>query len=600
MASVWAELRRRNVVRVAVAYAIASWLILQLTDVLIPLLSLPEWVGKFVLLMLVVGFALALFLAWVYELTPEGLKKEKDVDRSQSITHVTGRKLDFSIMAIMALALVYFAYDKFLLEPTGDEPAVTATTQSPDAARTKRPKQSIAVLPFVNMSSEPEQEFFSDGISEELLNMLAQLPGLRVAARTSSFQFKGMNPDIAKIADTLNVAHILEGSVRKSGTKLRITAQLIKADDGFHLWSHSYDRELDDIFAVQDEIAQAIVSELRLRLIDNTQIASGSTSNAGAYQEYLKGRYFWNLRTSPDLLTAIEHFEAATQLDPEYAEAWAGLADTFVVLPAYDRDDGTAMARYERAREAAQRALAIDPTMGRAYAALGSASGSIFRWQEASDYYERAHELAPNYASGWQWYGTHLAEMGRKDEGLAALERALELDPVSRIINNNYAETLRGAGRTEEAVKHFEYAISLDPEFDLHWWGLGYAHLEVGHFPEARVAFRAYAQLSGEKSELLMTWIDRVENYVTTGQVIEVSPELLEMPSLGRREWALFFILSGQIDAGLDFLEAAADAGYSDAGLYWTLNDYGFRSVWDNPRFIALRLRVGLPEATIK
>ncbi len=174
MASVWAELRRRNVVRVAVAYAIASWLILQLTDVLIPLLSLPEWVGKFVLLMLVVGFALALFLAWVYELTPEGLKKEKDVDRSQSITHVTGRKLDFIIIAVLALALVYFAYDKFLLEPAGDESAVTATTQPPDAARAERPERSIAVLPFVNMSSEPEQEFFSDGISEELLNMMSQ------------------------------------------------------------------------------------------------------------------------------------------------------------------------------------------------------------------------------------------------------------------------------------------------------------------------------------------------------------------------------------------------------------------------------------------
>ena len=600
MASVWGELRRRNVVRVAVAYAITSWLILQLTDVLIPLLTLPEWVGKLVLLMLVVGFPLALFLAWAYELTPEGLKKEKDVDRSQSITYVTGRKLDFIIIAVLALALVYFAYDKFLLEPTGDETAVRATTQPSDPAGAERSELSIAVLPFVNMSSDPEQEFFSDGISEELLNMLAQLPGLHVAARTSSFQFKGMNPDIAKIADTLNVAHILEGSVRKSGTKLRITAQLIKADDGFHLWSHSYDRELDDIFAVQDEIAQAIVNELRLRLIDHTQIASGATINAEAYQEYLKGRYFWNLRTGPDLLTAIEHFKAATQLDPEYAEAWAGLADTFTVLPAYDIDDGKAMARYERAREAAQRALAIDPTMGRAYAVLGNTSGSIFRWQEASDYYERAHELAPNYAPGWQWYGTHLAEMGRNDEGLAALERALELDPVSRIINNNYAETLRGAGRTEEAVKHFEYAISLDPKFDLHRWGLGFAHLEVGHFPEARVAFQAYAQLSGEKSELLMTWIDRVENYATTGQVIEVFPELLEARGITRRDWALFFILSGQIDAGLDFLEAAADAGYSDAGLYWTLNDYGFRSVWDNPRFIALRLRVGLPEATIK
>ena len=594
MASIWAELKRRNVVRVAVAYAIAAWLLIEITATTFPILKLPDWSVTLVTALVLIGFPLALIFAWAFELTPEGLKKERDVDRSQSMTHVTGRKLDFSIMAIMALALVYFAYDKFLLEPTGDEPAVTATTQSPDAARAKRPEQSIAVLPFVNMSSDPEQEFFSDGISEELLNLLAQLPGLRVAARTSSFQFKGTNPGIAKIADTLNVSHILEGSVRKSGTKLRITAQLIKADDGFHLWSHSYDRELDDIFAVQDEIAQAIVSELRLRLIDHTQIASGSTSNVEAYQEYLKGRYFWNLRTGPDLLTAIEHFEAATRLDPEYAEAWAGLTDTFVVLPGYDIDDGTALARYERGREAAQRALAIDPTMGRAYAALGNASGSIFRWQEASDYFERAHELAPNYAPGWQWYGTHLAEMGRADEGLAALERALELDPVSRIINNNYAETLRGAGHTEEAVKHFKYAISLDPDFFFNWVTLGATHLEAGHFDEAREAFRESARLSGEKPALYVAWVDLVEKYVTTGQVTEIDPALLDLPSFDRRFWAYFHIQSGHIDAGFDFLDAAADAGYADAGIYWVVNDYGFRSVWDHPRFLAIRERLGL------
>ncbi|MCZ6810108.1 MAG: adenylyl cyclase, partial [Proteobacteria bacterium] len=255
MSSLFNELKRRNVFRVALVYIVAAWLLLQVADVVLNNIESPNWVFQTILLLVTLGFPFAVIFAWAFELTPEGLKKEKDVDRSQSITQVTGRKLDFTIIAVLVLALGYFAYDKFRIDSGQGETLATASTQAEESSETDTPEMSIAVLPFVNMSSDPEQEFFSDGISEELLNMLAQFPGLRVAARTSSFQFKGTNQDIAKIADTLNVAHILEGSVRKSGTKLRITAQLIKAADGFHLWSHSYDRELDDIFAVQDEIA---------------------------------------------------------------------------------------------------------------------------------------------------------------------------------------------------------------------------------------------------------------------------------------------------------------------------------------------------------
>jgi TolB-like protein len=259
MASLFSELKRRNVIRVGLAYIIAAWLLLQVADVVLNNIVAPDWVFQAILLVVVLGFALALIFAWAYELTPEGLKKEKDVDRSESITHVTGRKLDFAIIGVLVLALGYFAYDKFAVSDSDDAASVA---QSDEITETDIPELSIAVLPFVNMSSDPEQEFFSDGISEELLNMLAKFPGLRVAARTSSFQFKGQNQDISKIADTLNVAHVLEGSVRKAGTTLRITAQLIRADTGYHLWSDTYDRELDDIFAVQDEIAGAISAEI--------------------------------------------------------------------------------------------------------------------------------------------------------------------------------------------------------------------------------------------------------------------------------------------------------------------------------------------------
>ncbi|MEE8370972.1 MAG: tetratricopeptide repeat protein, partial [Sphingomonadales bacterium] len=450
---------------------------------------------------------------------------------------------------------------------------------------------------FVNMSSDPEQEYFSDGISEELLNALVKLPGLKVAARTSSFSFKGRNMPVQEIGKILGVEHLLEGSVRTAGLRIRVTAQLIRVEDGFHLWSETYDRNLDDIFAVQDEITGKIIDELRLKLSGAAPTAKAATANTEAYQAYLKGRYFWNLRTAASLLTSIEHLEEATRLDPEYAGAWAGLADAYNVIPSYDINHDKAKERLEKGRQAALRALEIDPGMGRAYIALGSVSDSLFQWKEAGKYYERGLELAPEYATGWQWYGSLLADLGRYDEALAAYEKALELDPVSRIIHNNYAEALRGAGRTSEAIKHFEYAITLHPDFGFNYFGLAMTHLEAGNHAESRAALRADPSLAGEELNLLLAWIDRVEAFATTGEAVDAPTGLMDYPGYSHREPAQFLILSGHVEAGLDLLEEAFDLGHTDAGLYWVFYDNGFKSVWDHPRFRALRVRAGLEEA---
>jgi TolB-like protein len=250
--SLFAELKRRNVFKVGAAYAVLTWLLAQVTDVFLENFGAPDWVIKTILLLLVIGFPLALFFAWAFEMTPEGIKKEKDVDRSQSITAQTGRKLDFTIIAILLLALGYFALDKFVLDPARD----AAQVQTAKDAEAGPAEKSIAVLPFVNMSDDASNEYFSDGISEEILNALAKVKQLKVSGRTSSFAFKGQNQDLRQIGDALGVEHILEGSVRKAGTKIRITAQLIQVDDGFHLWSETYDRELTDVFAIQDEIGR--------------------------------------------------------------------------------------------------------------------------------------------------------------------------------------------------------------------------------------------------------------------------------------------------------------------------------------------------------
>ena len=261
------ELKRRNVFRVGVAYVIVAWLLAQVADLFLENFGAPDWVIKSVLIVLVIGFPLAIFFAWAFELTPEGLKREKEVDRSQSIASETGRKLDRAIIAILVLALGYFVYDKY---GGSGAPAEVATAQN--AALPAEAEKSIAVLPFVNMSSDTEQEYFSDGISEEILNALAGVQGLKVAGRTSSFAFKGQNQDLRAIGEALGVNHILEGSVRKSGGKVRITAQLIKVDDGFHVWSDTYDRELTDVFAIQDEIANAILEQMRTALLDEQPI----------------------------------------------------------------------------------------------------------------------------------------------------------------------------------------------------------------------------------------------------------------------------------------------------------------------------------------
>jgi TolB-like protein len=314
--SIVRELKRRNVFRVAIAYVIVGWLILQLTDVLMPLLSLPEWVGRFVFLLLLVGFPLALFFAWAYELTPEGIKKEKHVDRSQSVTHLTGRKLDFTIIGLMAVAILYLVVDNYVLE------------QAPSDTAEVVADKSIAVLPFVALSSGEDDSYFADGLTEEILNALTQLPELQVTARTSSFFFKGQNLPVPEIAARLDVGHVVEGSVRRDGERVRITAQLIRASDGFHLWSDSYDRTLDDVFAVQEDIAENIAETLGVLLDDNARrlMRSVGIRDVEAFIAYQKGTAAFDAAHGASSITdglviANEYFDRALEAAPDLIRA---------------------------------------------------------------------------------------------------------------------------------------------------------------------------------------------------------------------------------------------------------------------------------------
>jgi len=440
------ELRRRNVLRMVVLYAVAAWFIMQVAEVVMDLAKLPDWIGPTTLGLLVVGFPIALIFSWFYELTPEGISLEKDVDPAKSTTHITGRRLDFIVISLLCAAVILFAYDKWWIGGP--------------------PEKSIAVLSFENMSGDPEQEYFSDGISEELLNVLAKIPGLRVVARSSSFQFKGENRDIIDIGQQLNVAHVLEGSVRKAGSQLRITAQLIDASNGFHLWSETYDRELENIFAVQDEISVAIVRALKDHL--GLQVAAAprviAAANTDAHDAYLRGRHLVVQRTRATVEGAVREFEKAIALDPDYAVAHAELAIATLFLTRYA--GLTVNEAVATATPHVERAMALDPTLAGAHAATGYVLRFQGNAEEALTHFRQAIQINPNYAIVYNAMGVLLGNfLGHYNEAFAAFETALRLDPLSIPAIANYVRGLIERDRFAEADRELEKLASIAPSF---------------------------------------------------------------------------------------------------------------------------------------
>ncbi len=443
--SLFLELKRRNVIRVGVAYTVTAWLLMQVADLVLDNIGAPEWVMKTFLLILAIGFPVALVFAWAFEITPEGLKRESEVVRNESITRVTGRKLDYVIFGMLALVAVYFFWESRYREvvPAPQQAAVPAPAKP--AAGEEAP--SIAVLPFVNLSSDEEQEYFSDGISEELLNVLAQIPDLRVAARTSSFQFKGENRDIGDIARLLKVNHVLEGSVRKAGNRLRITAQLIDAQNGYHLWSETYDRELKDVFAIQDEISAAIGAALRIQLDLDPKPGAGGTprvaeaANTAAYEAYLHGRYLINQRGNKAITEAVQQLEKSVRLDPNYAPAHAQLAIAYAMLhdhPATYGELSTAEVN-ERAQPHIDAAFAITDTLAEAWGAKCMLAMTNNDNRAALEYARRALALNPSYIDAMNWINNSALALGEFQTAYQSMLRIQEVDPLSIVGRLNYA-----------------------------------------------------------------------------------------------------------------------------------------------------------------
>ncbi len=449
--SFFKELKRRNVIRVAIAYVIVAWLLLQVADVVLNNIEAPDWVFQAILLLVAFGFPFALIFAWAFELTPEGLKKEKDIVRSESITHITGRKLDFIIITVLVLALGYFAYDKFLLQPVSDSQQMA--------------KKSIALLPFVNISSDKEQEYFSDGITEEILNSLASVKELKVAGRTSSFAFKGQNQDLRRIGELLGVEHILEGSVRKAGTTVRITAQLVQVEDGFHLWSATYDRELTDVFAIQDEIATEILKQLKAQLLDEErQVLVSQRTDPEVYDLYLLAKQRLYGRTRPTIESAVELLDQAIAKDPDYTPAYAqrGIATMLLSDRAYGTvPDAEAQKQGKRFIDAA---VEMNPQLAEAWAGLGLYYiGQPTEHEQAIEALAKALSINPNLIDASNWLHNALVNSGDPRGALQLLELMTQRDPLYRPGFGNSVNAYNIFGQEDEAQALIDKYRSYDP-----------------------------------------------------------------------------------------------------------------------------------------
>lgn len=489
--SFFAELQRRNVYRVGIAYAIASWLLLQVIDVVEPIIGTPEWVPKLILVLLAVGLPLALVFAWAYEMTPEGLKREKDVDRSASITQETGQRLNRIIIGVLVIAIGILLIDRSMLDrrdkPIAEPVAETPADATPTNEVVSTGAPSIAVLPFANMSADESSTYFSDGLADTLLHMLAQIREIRVAARTSSFQFRDQNTDITKIAEALNVGTVLEGSVQKSGNKIRVTAQLIEAESGYHLWSGNFDRDLDDVFAIQDEIANEVVAALKVSLLGESaeKLTHHGTDNVEAYTEYLLGINDINEYSFESLRRGEQRFLNAVRLDPNYSLAWARLGHLYIDME--DTGAGGRQEMIEKARDAASKALDIDPQSALAVAVLGTLELDLGNEEAAADFLEKAVELGPNDPFAREQLGRLYAINNRPLEAIEIYEQALVLDPLSTSLHNNLITHYRFARQLDKADEYLAKLMEIAPESPLPWYRKSDLEFQRGNWAQAIV-----------------------------------------------------------------------------------------------------------------
>jgi TolB-like protein/Tfp pilus assembly protein PilF len=491
--SIFTELKRRNVFKVGGAYLVGAWLLIQFADILLDNIQAPAWVLQAIMIVLAVGLFITLFFAWAFELTPEGVKRESEVDRSQSITPQTGKKLNTAILVMMALAIAYLLFDKFQTEPElptqQASQQVEASLDESGAPAAGVSRQSVAVLPFDNRSPNPDDAYFTAGVHDDLLTTLSRISALKVISRTSVEQYAEKDDmSMREIAAELGVAHIMEGAVQRAGNQVRINVQLIDAQTDEHLWAEIFDRELttENLFVIQSEISQAIADELEATLTseERQRIDTIPTQSLVAYEAYLRGKQLIATRESAPLEQAISEFETAIELDPQFALAHVGLADSKMLLSSY----GTMpfVDAFAMADQHVRQALSIDDGLGEAWASLSQVQSFNGEWEDSEESHQKSIELSPNYATAWHWYSNDLKQFPtRIDQSIELAMRAVDLDPKSAVIRTNLASAYRNKGLFSLAERNYRTTIDLHPDFATAYGGLGGMYYQLGRLSEA-------------------------------------------------------------------------------------------------------------------
>jgi adenylate cyclase len=580
--SFFTELKRRNVYKVAIGYGVVAWLLLQAASILFPTFEAPPWTMKVFVAVAALGFPVALIIAWAFELTPEGLKRTEVADELPRKSE-RNRAWIYVVIITGAVAAGLFFFGRYTSSKQGAEMS----------------EKSIAVLPFENRSEDKANAYFAEGVQDEILTRLSKIADLKVTSRTSTQHYKSAPKNLAEIAKQLGVAHILEGSVQKSGDAVRVNVQLIKAANDSQVWAETFDRKLTDIFSVESDVAKAIADQLRAHITRQEEqvIAAKPTKNIEAYDAYLRGRYFWNKRTSDGIKHAIEHFQQSVERDPDFALGHAGLADSYIALTFYNF--AAPHETMPKAKESAIKALALDDTLAEAHASLAHILMNYdWNWSAAEKEFKRSIELTPDYATGHQWYAIHyLTATGRFEEAVQEMKKALELEPASLVMNTFMGATLYYAGRYDEAIDQCRRTIEMDPNFAVAHWHLGLAYEQKQALDAATEEFKKAISLSGG-SPLMKAALVRA--YAKSQKKHEANEMLNELNEPSKQQYvsayevATIYVALGNNEQAFQLLEE----GYAEHSFHLVYLNVSpqFKPVRSDRRFQDLVQRIGLSQ----
>jgi serine/threonine-protein kinase len=574
----FAELRRRNVYRVAVAYGVVGWLLIQIATQVFPFFDIPSWAIRLVIVVLLLGFPVALIVAWIYELTPEGLQRTDDIAPAKAMPHSKGRKIDFVIIGVLLAIIAIMAWRHF---------HQGTTVANPDI-----PRKSIAILPFIDLSQTRDQDYFSDGITEQIINALSHVHGLLVVARTTAFSFKNKDMDVREIGRQLHVDHMLEGSVNRGPDKVRVVARLIDVANGFNLWSETYYSSEKDLLFLQSDVAAKVASALRLelKLAETTQLAKSLTQDPEAYDLYLRGRYLLNKRTTDSIQKGRLLFEQAVAKDPHFALGHAGIADSYILLGkagAIPPDEASTAAWSE-----VSTTLEIDGNLAEGYISRGTILADFdWNWPAAEADFRKALTLNPNSAIAHFWYARNLAQVGRSEEALRENTAAGKLDPLSPVILSSRARILFVAHRYLEAVASCLKAIDLEGSFGQGFQVLALAYLHNEQYPEGIEAAKKYVELSNRSS---WTKLELAYAYARSGNKEESDRIVTEVTSqqepFSPYDMATICAVWRDKDAAFDWLGKAIDQRSVD--VIWMRVDPRLDPVRSDARFAQVLARL--------